>query len=171
MSENNRLVGKGLLFLLIGTIIGLFLFIGGLFFLVGAGVSLYGLVLASKGRRGFQTALYCLGASVIVAAINFFADSCFLGMVETVLTFAVVFFVCINVSGLLRGIDNELADRGGIIWKFYAACAFISVICDLLIWLLPLIAGFFKILVVVAQMVASILYVIFLYHAQKNFRG
>lgn len=170
MVSNRSTVGKGMYFMFIGAIIELFSFIplvGWIILLASAAVSLYGLVIAGKGHENFKFALYCTVVNMVIAVINHFISSTILSIAAMILSMMVIYFVCSAAAALLIGLDDKQSEMGTRIWKLYLICTLIMIICDLLIWMLPLIAGTIMVLVGIVGLIATILYLIFLYQAQK----
>lgn len=82
-----------------------------------------------------------------------------------------VYYVCMAASHLLsaKG-DQACADKGGTVWKLYAVCTLVSIVCAVLV-LVPIIniaAALLLIIVALVMFVAGILYLVFLYQASQS---
>lgn len=176
MENTRKTAGKGLYYIFIGQIISLFTVIPllGIFAaLAGSIMTLYGFYTISKATAEYQTAFILtianLAASMAGNVIGGGILTELLKIIGSLLSFAVIYFVCTSTANLLQGIDPNLVNRAGLIWKLCGICTMIMVICGLLIFIpiINLIAGLVTILTAFVQLAASILYLIFLWGSQK----
>ena len=95
-----------------------------------------------------------------------------LGMANTILSFLSVFYICKATAGILWGVDQTLVSRAGLIWKLYGLCMVISLICELLMYIpiINILASIVTFIIAIVQLVAGILYLIFLWQSQKVLR-
>lgn len=162
------MAGKGLNRMFIGEILcilALIPLIGGILALVGFIIMLVGLYTAGKADEGYRTAFFLTIANLILGLIPF------LGFVGTILSIITTYLVCTTTARLLtaRG-DTATAARGLFVWKLYAACLVVSLVCALLLFV-PLInvaAILMEVVVGIASLVGGILYLMFLYRASDS---
>lgn len=162
------LAGKGLNRMFIGEILCILVIIpmiGGILALVGYVVALVGLYTASKADEGYRTAFFLTIATLILQFIPILSV---LGSIFSIIT---TYLVCTTTARLLteKG-DTDTAARGLFVWKLYAACLVVSLVCTLLL-LIPIInvmAVLVNVVVAIATFVGGILYLIFLYRASDS---
>lgn len=176
-----QIAGKGLYFLFIGQILGILMLvpvIGTIAALAGAVCSIYGLYTLSKADADYQTAFMLtianfavsLFSTVILNNEGIFAFLC--SAASLVINAAVIYFICSTTGRLLRGIDDTVEQRGGIIWRAVMLCTIVEIACALLVYI-PIIniaAMVIQVIAMVIQLVISILYLIFLWQGQKTLR-
>lgn len=178
--ETRRIAGRGLMLVFTGQIVSFFSFIpfiGILALVAGALLSLYGFYTMSKTTAEYQNAfIFTLVGMAIGLFASFFSNG-FMGTVFSILkdivNFLVVYYVCSSTSHLLEGMGLGIAyaqaDRGRTIWTLYAVCMGISIACRLLSYIpvVNILAALISIAGAVVQLVASILYLIFLWNSQR----
>lgn len=183
MNTDERLIaGKGIYYLFLGQILSLLALIPllGLLAILAAGVfSLMGFYTLSKANEGYRTAFMLMVGNVAVQVISiFFAPSS--GFISTACDFVmmflnamVIYFVCSTTSELLLGRNGSVADLGQKVWKGVILFTAIDMICIVLslIPLIDILALVASIIVWIAQMIISILYIVFLWQSQKALRG
>ncbi len=168
--------GKGLKTVFIGEILCLLGFIpvlGTIAALVGLILTLVGLNTAGRGDSGYQTAFKIAIINLVVGfgggILSMFASGVgqLVNVVSSILGFLLVYFICTTTSCLLESRDGALAARGVTVWKLYAGCTVVLVVCSLvvLIPVLNVIAAAAAVVTAVVQIVAMVLYLIFLYKA------
>lgn len=190
MNENFTLAGKGLKYLFLAQILALVAIVamivpilgwivGVVLVIVVAVLQLVGPYTARSTHPNFQNAFYAAIAALVVSLISgFVPDEGFLAglvsIVEEVVSFAVVYFVCTASEPLLdaKG-DGELAQRAVTIWKLYAGCALVSIVCALVSWipLLNILAAIASVVATIVQLVGYVLLIIFYYKASKFLLG
>lgn len=76
-------------------------------------------------------------------------------------------------AALLQGVDDGLVNRAGLIWKMYLVCTVILIVCQILSYIpiINILAAIAAFLTAIVQLVASILYLIFLWSSQKTLQG
>lgn len=169
--------GKGLMYLFWAQIIALFSFIpflGGFISLAAGILAIYAFYTMSQSTSGYKSAFILTIAQLVVSVITLlifksgFMNSVF-NMVLSVINFLIVYFVCNSTGELLYGVDNALATRAGTLWKIYLICTAVSIVCSLLsvIPIINILAALVGGLIIIVQLVASILYMIFLWQSQK----
>lgn len=176
-----QIAGKGLYFLFIGQILGLLMLvpaIGTITMIAGTVCSIYGLYTLSKADADYQNAfmltianfavsLFC---TVILNNTGIFAFLC--NIISLVINAAVIYFICSTTGRLLRGIDDSIEQRGGLIWRVVWVCTVVEIACALLAYI-PIIniaAMVIQVIAMVVQTVISILYLVFLWQGQKALR-
>ena len=86
---------------------------------------------------------------------------------------ASLYFVCITTNRLLQtiGTDARTIDRGVLVWRLNVICTAILIVCELLQALssdiATVFAGFLAIFALIAQLVGSILYILYLRDAYR----
>lgn len=168
--------GKGLMFLFIAQILvlgSIIPFIGIFVALAALVLSLYAFYTLSSAGEQYKNAFTLTIIVLVISIVKIFAGDGFLSAIldiaTSVINLIVVFYVCNGTADLLRGIDDGLVNRAGLIWKMYMICTVVMIICEFLV-LIPIIniiAGLTAIVILIVQFVASILYLIFLWSSQK----
>ena len=162
------MAGKGLNRMFIGEILyilAIIPLIGGILALVGFIIMLVGLYTAGKADDGYRTAFILTVAGLILSFIPL------LSLIVNILSIITTYLVCTTTARLLtaRG-DTATAARGLFVWKLYAACLVVSLVCALLLFV-PLInvaAILMEVVVGIASLVGGILYLMFLYRASDS---
>lgn len=193
MNENFTLAGKGLKYLflaqiltLVAAVVAIVPVLGGVVVTVLAIVveilSIVGPYTARNAHPNFKTAFYLAVAYLVVGLIsikpNGFPVFIFLAglmsIVKTVISFAFVYSVCTASEPLLEAKgDGELARRSVTIWKLFAGCILVTLVCALVSWipLLNILAVVAKVVAAIVQLVAYVLLIIFYYKASKSLLG
>ena len=163
--------GNGLKKVFIGEILAIFSFIpllGGILALVGGILSLVGLYQASKVAYGYRTAFQLSIASIVVELLGVFIPG--VSLVGVILSIAVVYFVCMATGELLveKG-DPQTAAKGQFVWKLYAVCGVIVLVCTLVAFIpgAAILAAVVLLPTAIASLVAGMHYLIFLYRASE----
>ncbi len=95
-----------------------------------------------------------------------------LSIAHTIISLLVVYFVCIPVSKVLSQIGaTDAADMGQVVWKLNLICYAAMIVCNILA-MIPVLAaiGFvISILVSIANLVALIMYMVFLNKSYNAF--
>lgn len=180
MDHTRLTAGKGLYFLFVGQIIALFIFVplfGGIAAIAEALTSLYGFYILSQATSDYKNAFILTLASVVLSFLrNFLSGGILvssLAVISNICGFAVVYFVCISTAKLLSGINQTQVNRAGLIWKLYALCTLILIACSLASYIpiISILAGAVSFVTTIVQLLASILYLVFLWNCQKLLRG
>lgn len=184
--EERRIAGKGLYYLFLGQILPLLAqllvvipIIGILALFAVAAFSLYGFYTLSKANEGYKTAFLLMIGNLAVqfvsvyfaSGIGFFATAC--DFVTMFLNAMVIYYVCNTTSALLQGCDSVVADMGQKVWKGVILFTAIDMVCIVLsqVPLIGMLALVISVVVWIAQLIVSILYIIFLWKSQKALRG
>lgn len=188
--ERFFIAGRGLKLMLFGQITALLAIlpmIGAPAGIVGAVITIIGLVMSLHAGRGYQRALVMAGLAAasavlkpvmaLVAASGMavgssgaaawgMAGALLMGAAASVFQFLMVYFVCAATSGLLReiGQDRE-AERGGLVWKLNAVCCLVAVIIAVAAFTASGLPGSLNSLRRGTSLAAGILYIIFLYES------
>lgn len=191
MNENFTLAGKGLKYLFLAQILALVAIVamivpvlgwivGVVLALASLVLSIYGPYVARDVHDNFRIALWAAIAALVVSIVSSLVPeeaefiSGLLNIAKTVLGFAMVYFVCTASEVLLdaKG-DGELAQRVSTIWKLYAGCALVSIVCALVGWIpvLNILAAIASVVTTIVQLVAYVLLLIFYYKASKSLLG
>ena len=162
------MAGKGLNRMFIGEILcilAIIPLIGGILALAGYIVMLVGLYTAGKADDGYRTAFFLTIASLILGFIPI------LSLVGSVFNIITTYLVCTTTARLLMETGaTATAARGLFIWKLYAACLVVSLVCALLLFV-PIInvaALLLELATAIASLVGGILYLMFLYRASDS---
>lgn len=138
-------------------------------------LSLLGLWQAGKDIEGCKTAFTLTIANLAVSILNaLFSTGVFgtiLTLVKTVLSLAIIYFVCTSVSDVMtKNGANDVAKLGHTVWIINLACTVVSVVITI-IALIPLlgavIAGIAGVLLAIASLIGGVLYIMFLYKSSK----
>ncbi len=131
---------------------------------------LVGLYQASGDDEGYKTAFIITIVNLVVSVVSIFAGGVFatiLSIVTTILNLAVVYFVVNTTGNLAHSLGkDELAARGEKVWKLYLICAVASIVISLLSFI-PILAAALEIVLAIVQLIAYILYLIFLNKASQ----
>lgn len=160
------------------TIIGMFLawvpLIGALTALAGGVLYLVGLYKAGPDDEGYRTAFMVSIVSIVVNVVSSFVGEGFMAtltsIVSSVLSLAVIYFVCVTTSNLLHSVDQEaLSDRGLTVWKINLVCTVVTVAVALLAYvpLLNILAAIAAVLILIVELVGYIMYLMFLNSSSK----
>ena len=169
-------VSKGLALLFAGQIIGLFTIIpfgSGILPRVSFSVTIIGFYALSKVNHDYNNAFALVIANLVIGILMLIFSSGFLNdvlsIVSTIIDFLVVYLVCNTTAGYLSGVNERLVSRAGFIWRMYLICMIVILACTVLAMIpfMYLIAGVIIVITAIVQLVASILYIIFLYQSQK----
>lgn len=183
MYEDYALAGKGLKTLFLSEIVGLIAtvlsgvaLVGSLAGLAGLILGLVGLHTASPTHPYFKNAFFTSVGNIVANFLGaLLGESGFfsgiLSICSGILGLLTVYYVCMAASHLLSGKgDQACADKGGTVWKLYAVCTLVSIVCAVLV-LVPIIniaAALLLIIVALVMFVAGILYLVFLYQASQS---
>ncbi|MFR3992215.1 MAG: hypothetical protein ACLTY5_06660 [Angelakisella sp.] len=98
-----------------------------------------------------------------------------LSMADDILSLASLYFVCITTNRLLKetAAAENLIDRGIVVWKLNVVCTVILLVCYLL-RMIPgniavIIAGYLAIFAVIAQIIGTVLYILYLAQCLPGF--
>ena len=152
--------------------------------LIAGFLALVGLAQCRKDDNGYRTAFNMVIAGLVTnmaaslvsayAGAEGFAGICsnILSIATDVLSLASLYFVCITTNRLLKetAAAENLIDRGIVVWKLNVVCTVILV-CYLL-RMIPgniaaIIAGYLAIFAVIAQIIGTVLYILYLHNAYR----
>lgn len=153
--------------------------------LIAGFLALVGLAQCRKDDKGYRTAFNMVIAGLVTnlaaslvsayAGAEGFAGICsnILSIATDVLSLASLYFVCITTNRLLkeRAVAENLIDRGIVVWKLNVVCTVILLVCYLL-RMIPgniavIIAGYLAIFAVIAQIIGTVLYILYLRNAYR----
>lgn len=153
--------------------------------LIAGFLALVGLAQCRKDDNGYRTAFNMVIAGLVTnlaaslvsayAGAEGFAGICsnILSIATDVLSLASLYFVCITTNRLLKEVAaaENLIDRGIVVWKLNVVWAVILLVCYLL-WMIPgniaaIIAGYLAIFAVIAQIIGTVLYILYLHNAYR----
>lgn len=150
-------------------ILGFLPLVGWIAAIVGLILFLVGLNEAGRADAGYRTAFLVTIANLVVSLLSGVLG--ILSIVSDILAIAAVYLVCITTANLLfsKG-DPATAGRGLFVWKLYAACMVVEIICAALalIPLINLLAWVVLVITAIMSLVGGILYLMFLYRASKS---
>ena len=151
--------------------------------LVAGFLALVGLYQCRKDDPGYNTAFMLVLASFVINLLSNLLQAYYfnapaiivtlISVVSDVLTLASLYFVCITTNRLLQtiGTDARTIDRGVLVWRLNVICTAILIVCELLQALssdiATVFAGFLAIFALIAQLVGSILYILYLRDAYR----
>ena len=148
--------------------------------LIAGFLALVGLAQCRKDDKGYRTAFNMVIAGLVTnlaaSLVSAFAGtegvagicSNILSIATDVLSLASLYFVCITTNKLLKniGADGRITDRGVVVWKINVICTIVEVVCTLLALIpsasLQLLATVVTLVTAIAQIVGSILYILYL---------
>lgn len=167
---SNMTVSKALKLLFtaeILTIVSFVPLVGGVLAIVALVMSLIALFGAARLNVGYRNAFIFAIAGMVVSIVEIFAGKFFgaiLGIVSTVLSLGLMYFVIMTTSRLLtvKGMDH-IAKRGANVWTINLVCTIASVVLSVLVIVMPLISSALAFMVTVVELVGYILYLVFLY--------
>lgn len=153
--------------------------------LIAGFLALVGLAQCRKDDKGYRTAFNMVIAGLVTnlaaslvsayAGAEGFAGICsnILSIATDVLSLASLYFVCITTNRLLKEVAaaENLIDRGIVVWKLNVVCTVILLVCYLL-RMIPgniaaIIAGYLAIFAVIAQIIGTVLYILYLRNAYR----
>lgn len=153
--------------------------------LIAGFLALVGLAQCRKDDNGYRTAFNMVIAGLVTnlaaslvsayAGAEGFAGICsnILSIATDVLSLASLYFVCITTNRLLKetAAAKNLIDRGIVVWKLNVVCTVILLVCYLL-RMIPgniavIIAGHLAIFAVIAQIIGTVLYILYLRNAYR----
>ena len=153
--------------------------------LIAGFLALVGLAQCRKDDNGYRTAFNMVIAGLVTnlaaslvsayAGAEGFAGICsnILSIATDVLSLASLYFVCITTNRLLKetAAVKNLIDRGIVVWKLNVVCTVILLVCYLL-RMIPgniaaIIAGYLAIFAVIAQIIGTVLYILYLRNAYR----
>ena len=150
--------------------------------LVAGILTLIGLYQCRKDDTGYNTTFTLVLAAFFINLLSNLLQSYFnapainvtlISIVSDVLTLASLYFVCITTNRLLQtiGTDARTIDRGVLVWRLNVICTAILIVCELLQAfssdIATVFAGFLAIFALIAQLVGSILYILYLRDAYR----
>ena len=153
--------------------------------LIAGFLALVGLAQCRKDDKGYRTAFNMVIAGLVTnlaaslvsafAGAEGFAGICsnILSIATDVLSLASLYFVCITTTRLLKqtaAAENQI-DRGIEVWKLNVVCTVILLVCYLLRMIhgniAVIIAGYLAIFAVIAQIIGTVLYILYLRNAYR----
>lgn len=148
--------------------------------LIAGFLALVGLAQCRKDDKGYRTAFNMVIAGLVTnlaaSLVSAYAGtegvagicSTILSIATDVLSLASLYFVCITTNRLLKEVAaaENLIDRGIVVWKLNVVCTVILLVCYLL-RMIPgniaaIIAGYLAIFAVIAQIIGTVLYILYL---------
>lgn len=142
--------------------------------IVFAVLSIVGLYGAGKDIEGCKTAFIITIINLVVSVLgNVFSSGVFhllLSLAGYVLSFLSTYYVCTSVAGVMNQVGAaEVAQKGITVWKINLVCDIVLVVVAILLYIpgVSLIASIATIVIAIVQLVASILYMIFLNQSYK----
>ena len=135
-----------------------------------------GLNQTAKDDAGYRTAFTLVIAQLVVSLLGNIIGGTFgsiLSLVNDVLALAVLYYVCTTTNRLLQNVcaPESVTTRGTTVWKINVICTIVEVVCGLLAMIpsasLQLLASFVTLLAAIAQLVGTILYILYLRDAYR----
>lgn len=155
---------------IVAAVLALVPLVGAILAIVAQVLILVGLYQAGGDDEGYKTAFIITIVNLVVSVVSVFAGGVFasiLSIVSTILNLAVVYFVVNTTGNLAHSMGkDELSTRGEKVWKLYLICAVASIVITLLSFI-PALAAALGILLAIFQIIAYILYLIFLNKAAQ----
>lgn len=154
--------------------------------LAGDLVTLCGLFLMARTVGRYWTAFTCSVAQLFLWSVSHFAVnltsmpalSAAADVLSLLLSLLLVHCVCVTTSGLLDPLDRpgakEAARRGREVWKLYLYSSITMMVCEIFILLLDssisqMLLSIPALIAALIGLIASVLYLIFLFQSQKVF--
>lgn len=139
--------------------------------IVGFVLNLVALYAAGKLEKGYNTAFTLSIVGIVVSVIAAFAGNgvfgTIVGIVSTVVSLGILYFVINTTNALLNGASaGEVAAKGEKVWKINLICTIASVVLSLLTFV-PALAVVLGVVIWIVEIVALILYLIYLYNSFK----
>lgn len=169
-AEGLKLIFYSQIVSIIGTLLAVIPLVGVILILVAGVMNLMGLNKAAADDDGYRTAFQLTIAAVILKLVGVFVLPNLLGQAASILSLAVLYFVCTTTARLLRSVDqHDLADRGELVWKINLVCTVVSVVCYILAYIpvLNVLAAIVAVVVAIVSLVGAILYLLFLSKSYK----
>lgn len=144
--------------------------VGVILVLVAGVLNLVGLNKAADDDGGYRTAFQLTIVRIIVNLVGIFVLETLLSQVASILSLAILYFVCMTTVNLLRGDgDSKLADRGELVWKINLVCTVVSVALYVLAFIpvLNVLAAIAAVVIAIVSLVGAILYLMFLNGSYK----
>lgn len=160
-----RLMFFGEILTIVGSFLAWIPFLGVLVILAGGIVSLVGLNRAGADDEGYRTAFMLTIVNIVVGLVGGFILSGLASIVSSILSLAVIYFVCITTSNLLHSVGaTDIEQRGRTVWTINLVCTVISVVLNLLLFIpiLNVLAVIGVFIVAIVELVGYILYMMFL---------
>lgn len=182
MKSDYTIAGSGLGTMFIGQIVTIAAaffawvpFLGAIAMIVGGIIVLVGLNSAGPAHPGYRNAFYMAIAGLAIGLLSVFTQNGLLAdtlsLAADVVAFLETYFIC-TASGTLLELKGDAvqADRAALIWKLYAACMLVGVVCTLVAWIpvVNILAGVVAVVTGLVELVAGILLLIFLYKASQS---
>lgn len=128
---------------------------------------------AGKDDESYKTAFTLIIVQLVISVLNSLIGGVIFDLVNEALALAVLYFVCITTNRLLKetAAAENLIDRGIVVWKLNVVCTVILLVCYLL-RMIPgniavIIAGYLAIFAVIAQIIGTVLYILYLRNAYR----
>ena len=145
--------------------------IGGIGAIVFAIISMIGLYKCGQEVAECKTAFILTIANIVLSLLG---NVKFIGVIanlaSTVVSFLIIYLVCTSIGKILKDAGSaDVADLGDKVWKINFICAIAGVIIGILalIPIIKILAGILGIVVAIAEIVAGVMYIIFLYKGSK----
>lgn len=156
---------------IVAVVLSLVPVVGPILVIVAQVLILVGLYQAGADDEGYKTAFILSIVNLVVGIVSAFVGtgvfSAILSIVSTVLNLAVAYFVINTTVNLAHSMGkDELSAKGQRVWKLYLICAVASIVITLLSFI-PVLAAALGILLAIFQLIAYILYLIFLSKASQ----
>ena len=153
--------------LMIIPVINIFAAIAAIVFAV---ISLIGLYKTGQDIDGCKTAFMITIVNMVVSLLSGFikigAFAVILSIAKSVLSLMVVYYVCNSVAGVMNQIGaSDIASIGMNVWNINLVCCIVVIVVSFLAFVpaLTVIAGLTAIVCTIASLIASIMYMVFLY--------
>lgn len=127
-----------------------------------------GLNEAGRDDENYKTAFTLIIAQLVISVLNAIIGGVIFSLASEALTLAVLYFVCITTNRLLKniGAEERIIDRGVVVWKINVICTIVEMVCTLLMLLpsgsLQLLATLVSLLAAIAEIVGTILYILYM---------
>ena len=153
------------------TILAVIPVVGAILAIIGFVMNLLALYGASKLEQGYHTAFILSIVGIVVSIISAFAKGfvgTLVGIVSTVVSLGIIYFVIMTTNGLLKGNgDGEIAQKGEKVWKLNLICTVVSVVLSVVALIAPGLAAVLAVIVAIVEIVAYILYLVYLNKSYK----
>ena len=169
----NMSISEALMWLIIATILSKLSFLLAILGIAALLMNLLALFSAGRRDRGYMTAFFLSIISIVVVVVGaIFQKVEVISSLFNILTLAinlgVLYFVVKTTNGQLTEIGaSEVVEKSYAVWKLNLICTVAAMVLTVLQMIVPALARTLAIAVTIVEIVAAILYMIYLYKSSK----
>ena len=167
-----KLMFTGEILTIVGVVLTVIL-IGPILMLIGGIMSLVGLYRARQDDEGYNTAFILSIVNIVLDFAGVFFEgigASLISIISSIISLAIMYYVCTTTSNLLHSVGEEtVAARGRTVWNINIVCTIVSVLLSILAYvpLLSVLTTIGAVIIVIAELVGYILYLMFLRGSYK----